>query len=121
MARVATLALALVCLAGQLSTVVHLAVVQHTTCEHGELVEAPLAVTVAQPGDPGVSAPDDAAPPHSHDHCVLNTSRRDGPRLARVSAPLATLEVALPRLCADAPPPASIPLIFVAPKSSPPA
>ena len=121
LARLATLALALVCLAGQLTTAAHLALVQHTTCEHGELVEA-APPGLAQAGDTGLSAPDEAAAAtHSHDHCVLNASRRDGPRFSRLLAPLAVSVLLPPSLRADLPPLPAIALILVAPKSSPPA
>jgi hypothetical protein len=76
-------------LAGQLSTLLHILVVEHQRCpEHGELVHAPVrrspphpwaALALAGGGDrPTVVAPADAAVEDStDDHCLSLAHRRD--------------------------------------------
>jgi len=112
--------LALLCLLGQLWTVVHLSVVQHVTCEHGELIELSPG-TGTQASDESISAQAFGAEPSDcHDHCLLNASRRDGPLVSRATALVTRLVLALPDLATRAAPLPSIPLILAAPKASPP-
>jgi hypothetical protein len=76
-----TVALAAICLVGQLSSVAHQVQVAHVTCpEHGELVHAeagapgqPAASESALPSYAAVPAP---PPAHDHDHCLVADFRR---------------------------------------------
>ncbi len=127
--RVLMASLAVLCLACQASTLVHLVVVAHVPCaEHGELIdvraEAPLAgaaAPVAHAAGLALVSPVAEPPPHSHDHCAVLATRREN---ALVSQPsLLVLDravVAQPRCTPDAAPPPAMRPLDVAPKSSPP-
>jgi hypothetical protein len=121
-----------VLLAGQLSTLLHVLVVEHQRCpEHGELVHAPFrhsppraqaALALAGGGDRAtVVAPTDAAADDStDDHCLSLVHRRD----ALVGGAAAQAPVLLQTAArATTPPPAIAPLArrwMLAPKTSPP-
>jgi hypothetical protein len=128
-ARRLTVALALLCLASQLSGLAHLAFVPHLACaEHGELVEAGPGLL---PGPaPGVAESVDAASPiaapvagHGHAHCLLSALRRTPATLSAAPA----LERPAPGVEGPASLgrperlPGALPVLAVAPKSSPPA
>jgi len=127
-----TLGLAALCLLAQLSGLVHLAFVAHVPCaEHGELVEAGAptsALPLQRAADDGAAVAAEPSPAdlpaHSHDHCAVTALRRtpvcplksyghidlsgDPGRGVRVSRESRAAR-------------AVIPLLAVAPKSSPPA
>lgn len=127
--RVLMASLAVLCLACQASTLVHLVVVAHVPCaEHGELIdvraEAPLAraaVPVLGAASVALVSPAAEPPPHSHDHCAVLATRRENARVSQ--PPLLVLDravVAQPRCTAEATSPAAMRPLDVAPKSSPP-
>jgi hypothetical protein len=119
-------------LAGQLSTLLHILVVEHQRCpEHGELVHAPVrrsppsllaALALAGTADrPTLIAPADAASEDSaDDHCLSLAHRRD----ALVNGAVAQKPIILQNSArATTPPPAIAPLArlwMLAPKTSPP-
>jgi hypothetical protein len=122
---------ALLCLAAQVLGFAHLALVRHTTClEHAEIVHAPAA-TPAQAaaararagltvrGDPGEAEGEG----HDDDHCLIVASRRRD--LASLGSHALTAideqpdAVAPVRAVHEEPAP-PVPLLFLAPKSSPP-
>jgi hypothetical protein len=114
---------ALALLAGQLSSVVHLLVVQHQRCpQHGELVHAAEGTPLASSprvGDGAALGPAESPEGHGHDHCLYLIHRPE------VMAPPGA--GALVTVLADAPfldkivaRPASFPLFRLAPKTSPP-
>jgi hypothetical protein len=119
--------LAVVALAGQVSSFAHLVLVRHVTCaEHGELVElgrehATASAAPTRQASATVAAAA-AESGHGHEHCLIAPMRRD--RLA-ASAPAALDSAHIDAygtigvLVADAVPP-PIAVIFLAPKNSPP-
>lgn len=128
--RVVMASLALLCLVAQASTLVHLVLVPHQACaEHGELIDAradgvPVPLARIHHALGSAAAVGRAAAPraHSHDHCAVLATRRDGARASQPSLALdhrAAEELPSPALCVSRP--ASIRLLDVAPKSSPPA
>ena len=124
-----TVALAVVCLAGQLSSVAHLVQVGHVTCaEHGELVHAEESApdigrpTPASDATLPSYAPESAAPPaHGHDHCLVAGLRRDV-CLVQESGPasVAQDEGRTVTPACDVARGASFALFRLAPKNSPP-
>lgn len=86
--RLASLALAALCVLGQLSGIFHLALVQHVVCpQHGDLVHADeLHTEVAAVQSPqlaglrsvsGVRGGETGVGSHQHDHCLLYAHRRE--------------------------------------------
>jgi hypothetical protein len=125
-------ALAALCLVGQLSSLAHMAVVRHVACsEHGELVHADEGRT-AGPARHTASESDSALPrlapvptppsAHGHDHCLVTTLRRERGVLPQQShlAGVAPAEQRLVGDGRDVPPVASFALFRLAPKNSPP-
>lgn len=130
-ARWTTLSLAALCLVAQLSGLAHLAIVPHVTCaEHGELLEASASTStwVIHPSSPGENFEVRSAEPgleaaagHSHDHCAVASMRRTpgdplGPTSTEVSAPVEQLR----RVGREPRVTTALPVLAVAPKSSPP-
>lgn len=130
-ARWTTLGLAALCLVAQLSGLAHLAFVPHVTCaEHGELLEASTSASAwsIHPSSPGESFEVRSAEPgpeaavgHSHNHCAVTSMRRTpgcplGPASTEVSAPVEPQR----RVGREPRVPTVLPLLAVAPKSSPP-
>jgi hypothetical protein len=120
---------ALLCLAAQALGLAHLALVRHATClEHAEFVHAPeiTARAVAQPAADPITEVDAqlALEGHEDDHCLVAASRRRDLAALDASAGQTWTTVAPPALRhvieteAPAPP---VPLLALAPKSSPPA
>jgi hypothetical protein len=122
--RIPALALAALALFGQLAGFAHLVAVDHVACEHGELVD------VAQPS-PALASHHDpdqsfhaatASQGREHEHCLLSPMRRDRAAVAletpRASPFSCDGPTPIAILASDIPAP--IPLILLAPKSSPP-
>ena len=119
-------ALAVVALAGQLSSFAHLVLVRHVTCaEHGDLIEVgrerAITTTVSRQAVTAVGAAS-AEETHGHEHCLIAPMRRD--RLALGSGAVhdsahidayGTIGVARAQAIAPA-----IAVIVLAPKNSPP-
>jgi hypothetical protein len=124
MARWMTLGLTVLWLATQLSVFAHLAFVPHVTClEHGELVDAGAQLAAAEAVERDVVAAQSAQwPEHAHDHCLLTAMRRTAARLIRNSVTIPALAAVEPGLqpAHEQPLAHVIPLLDVAPKSSPP-
>jgi hypothetical protein len=122
--RLPAISLAALALFGQLAGFAHLVAVDHVRCEHGELVDvAHHAPAVASHHDPDESFhAASAAETREHEHCLLSPMRRDHATVA--PRPSQSSIVACNRHSALATPgstvPAPIPLILLAPKSSPP-
>jgi hypothetical protein len=121
-----TVALAAICLGGQLSSVAHLVQVGHVTCaEHGELVHAEAGGAEPAPASDSALpayAPVSAPPPaHGHEHCLVAGLRRDF-CVIHDSAPAAVAPderpIAGPEV--DATRVAPFALFRLAPKNSPP-
>jgi hypothetical protein len=89
--RLLVTSLAVLCLACQASTLIHLMVVAHVPCvEHGELIDvrpdAPPAVVqppAAAAAHFALCAPGPVVPPHSHDHCAVLATRRESALLSQ--------------------------------------
>jgi hypothetical protein len=106
--------------------IVHLCVVEHSTCPmDGELVDTARVVThlvaTAAPGlreGPAQSSNES----HSHHHCTAETRRSSAAGRAALAQHRQTVEdsAASPPLDALLRPDASTPLLHVAPKASPP-
>jgi hypothetical protein len=123
---------ALLCLAGQVLGFAHLALVRHATClAHDEVVHAPAASAATAAHERAESArgradayPIEDGDGHEDDHCLVVASRRR--ELAPLDSAASAAIVAAPAPVASlhgvsqepAPP---VPLLFLAPKSSPPA
>ncbi len=120
-------ALAVVALAGQLSSFAHLVLVRHVTCaEHGDMIEVGrerviAAAATERAAEDSVAAASPAES-HGHEHCLVAPMRRD--RLAsRAGAVLdsshidayGTIGVARSETIAPA-----IAVLVLAPKNSPP-
>jgi len=119
------LSLALLCGGGPLASVVHLLLVRHVTCvEHGELIDADgKAPARRAASEPGLEVADGGAPAHDHDHCVVlahppSSDTAPSVEVAAADAPVAT-SLAAPAHALGHPHP--VPLLHLAPKSSPPA
>jgi hypothetical protein len=120
------LLIALGLLFAQVPSVLHLLLVQHATCEHGELVEV-----VGHPGERPRALPDDhrsegpqIAVSHAdgsgHDHCDALAVRHQLPEVGiSVAGPL-LLSIAAAPACSERGETRPVPLLSLAPKSSPP-
>ncbi len=107
-----------------------MAFVPHVTCaEHGELVEAstptsPWGRLVSSAAAPEVWADEstpEATPGHSHDHCIVTSMRRMTTFPLGLSSLVLAAPIAQPALGNSEPRlQATLPLLAVAPKSSPP-
>ena len=113
-------------LVAQLAGPLHLALVTHVTCEHGELIDAPARAgqEVGRSSDEATdvaTAGSDAVVSGEHDHCLANALRRQAgthsPSRLALSAPWRA--VLLP-VFVDGIAPRRAPL-SVAPKQGPPA
>jgi antitoxin (DNA-binding transcriptional repressor) of toxin-antitoxin stability system len=117
--------LALMCLLGQTSTLVHRTLVQHATCvEHGESVhvptrDRPVAHLTAAPEQAGLTAgiADEA---DQHDHCAAVDSRASAPRLAPDRALEAVVSRTFALVCTEAGLRPTVAAYLIAPKTSPP-
>jgi hypothetical protein len=124
---------ALLCLAAQLFGFAHLVLVRHATClEHAEMVHAPAATPAqaaaareraAGPGVRGDLGSLESAG-HEDDHCLVVASRRRdlaalGTDTASAVERPSDVSLVLPRVGEQPAPP--VPLLSLAPKSSPPA
>ena len=124
-----TAGVAIACLLTQASGLLHGLLVEHARCpEHGEAVHVGETGHAAHASAiPGATAALHAAAArveaHAHEHCALASDRRERAIAGRPS----TTATAAPRAVARAVPllslahPAQIPLLSLAPKSSPPA
>jgi hypothetical protein len=118
---------ALACLVGQGSSLAHLILIRHTTCaEHDALVHtsAPAAGGQVAPRGAAASAVPAEEAAHEDEHCLVASCRRiDLADQAVALAAPATLSYAEASSAVwRRPPPASpVPLLRLAPKSSPPA
>jgi len=128
-------ALAALCLVGQLFSFAHLGLVRHVTCpEHGELVHADGDALDAAAGaarSQRSQLSEDALPSygdvpslpsgHGHDHCLVTTLRRD--HLAHQpshAAVVAQPEQSIASHAGGDEPSAAFALFRLAPKNSPP-
>lgn len=141
--RILAMAVVAFSLVAQLSGFVHFLLVEHVVCpEHGELVHvdqlgAHPRSGKAHPGEPGLHADhgteDDGHPTlrsvsaedgHEHDHCAVRSERRETFALPPADLSSVVGIAAAPligALVARSEPAQSIPLLFLAPKNSPPA
>lgn len=127
--RVLVVVVAVLCLSSQLASFTHMLCVRHVTCpEHGELIDVP-AVAVGAPHAPAAEsiASDSGQAAHAHDHCLVAAIAAQA--MAPSSPPTRCEGAAGPvqrtteRVVArpePVPAPASIALLLLAPKSSPP-
>lgn len=122
--RLLALGLAFLCVLGQISSLVHLFVVQHAICpEHGELVETGEVGQAAPmlPAEPSLARRAEGAA-DSHDHCLAYFERRAGiEEPSSLGAPSAPPEEPPQRIALPLPLPPPLPTILTAPKNSPPA
>jgi len=109
-------------LAAQLWSVAHVATVAHATCaEHGESVEL-----LDSGGDghhcDGPCITQSTSPASHHDHCAAASFRRERSTATPLPACLRACHdaAANPELPFASPTPSPIPILFVAPKNSPP-
>jgi len=115
----AALVVAALLAVGPLFDEAHRATVRHVTCvEHGELIEAASS--------PAAEASNEAryvelALAHHHDHCSLAAHRTSPAPLAQPLDPIGEpVRAARDPLDPAIAPPAPVPLLLLAPKSSPP-
>ena len=117
------LALAVVCFGGQLSSIVHLALVRHATClEHGEPIHADGATPARRAGVDNAFEVAGGSPRHGHDHCPVSAATARGD----LAAPSAAASIPAGPGPSEGPSRAiplvrPVPLLLLAPKSSPPA
>jgi hypothetical protein len=117
---------AVACLLGQTSTLVHRTLVQHVTCaEHGDTVHVsaparplPLLASATVEG-PGLTAAV-AEEADLHEHCAAADSRSAAPRLAPDRALEAVPAQARTIPCAEADLRPAVASYLIAPKTSPP-
>jgi hypothetical protein len=129
--RVLLIALGL--LMAQVPMLLHMLLVAHTTCEHGELVEligpsrahplgrhtpAPVAKSAGQTDPPAVVA--DHADGSGHDHCNALAVRHRVSELPPCVAAASLLWIEPLALHGERAETRSVPLLSLAPKSSPP-
>jgi hypothetical protein len=131
------LLIALGLLIAQGPVLLHLLLVSHTTCEHGELVELsgdvhappPDASNRRHPSAPVAKRGNQADPPllvadhaesRGHDHCDALAVRQLVPELAPCVAAASLLWIEPRALRGERGETRSVPLLSLAPKSSPP-
>ena len=130
--RLFALATAMVFLVGQMAGFAHLVAVQHARCpDHGELIDVagpPAAQLIksgigGKPTSAGLTARDRGERGHKHEHCTVALKRRE--RSARAEpthfAATAPSLVALHDHAAYELAHLALPLLRLAPKTSPPA
>jgi len=118
------LALALVFFGGPLSSVVHQVLVRHAVCSlHGELIHDDGAAPERRAGADTAFEVAGASARHGHDHCQVLSLRPQGigvaPAAAAASVPAGPGASDNPATAVRLPHP--VPLLLLAPKSSPPA
>jgi hypothetical protein len=125
--RIAAVALACLSLVSNVASFTHLVLVQHVSCEHGELVDlghraAPPATRLTLGRRGAAIDSTSTSELHGHDHCLLAPTQRE--RLACHLAPASFALDLRPRpircrreVARVAP---AIPILAFAPKSSPP-
>jgi hypothetical protein len=125
--RVVAVALACLSLLGNVAGFAHLVLVQHVSCEHGELVHlgparSALAPQVGRDGDRTAIDAAGATEAHGHDHCLLAPTRREqlGVRREPASPTLAPRPLAVGAFADATATPPPIPILVLAPKNSPP-
>lgn len=122
--RLTAISLAALALFGQLASFAHLLAVDHVRCEHGELVDlAHHTPTVAAHRDADKSFhASSASETPEHEHCLLSPMRRDRAVVAQRTSQSSIVACDRDRATAALASfvPAPIPLILLAPKSSPP-
>jgi hypothetical protein len=117
---------AYLCLSAQLLGVLHVLVVRHATCpSHGELTHGVpvVAVTPVEPPADTAQGANPATVEHQDDHCLMMvTRRREMAGLTPCAAALGTLPApAAPLIAArEIPLVASLSVLGLAPKTSPP-
>ncbi len=124
--RVLLIALGL--LMAQVPMLLHLLLVAHTTCEHGELVELIAPIGASRPGPAAKSAGQtdppafvaDHADGRGHDHCDALAVRHRVPDLPPCVAAASLLWIEPLALHGERAETRSVPLLSLAPKSSPP-
>ena len=122
-------AVALLTLAGQLSSIGHLALSRHAICaEHGELIDVDEEVASATPASAeddlfSIDATAGSRSAHGHDHCSLAAHRRATTPACRAKIYVVSGDFTLGLRCleVDSPRPAPVATLRVAPKNSPPA
>jgi hypothetical protein len=127
--RAVACVVAMAAMLGQVAGYAHLAFTAHVRCaEHGELIEAGSSSGSAVTASLGSASPSHAridtagAAGHGHDHCAAAPHRRDRATHPFTHTFVATGQLGLvARITAQIGPPRAIDLLFVAPKSSPPA
>jgi hypothetical protein len=120
------LATAATLLLGQVASTVHLVAVEHQSCpEHGELIHARGQVPRSAPDQARTAVAPDQAPEggaHAHDPCLATAQESAAP--AGAGPPAGALRGDA-RRAPDVPPVRAarppLPLLLVAPKTSPPA
>jgi hypothetical protein len=134
--RLLLLGTAVVCLLGQATAFAHLALVRHATCpEHGRrpgarprdaraaVAQAPEALTGSLPGRRVSAPPPGQGDDHDEDHCLMAAFRRGSlaapDREAGQALPAPADPVLLPAQARTSRP-GPVPLLLLAPKSSPP-
>jgi hypothetical protein len=126
--RTAVLLTAIACLLGQGAGLAHLVLVRHATCvEHDALVHTSNGTPALARPRAGAAGPVVASVPaeasHEDDHCLVAGCRRDlaDPRAHAVGAVVVGFADPSPPASRPSPPPSPVPLLRLAPKSSPPA
>jgi hypothetical protein len=123
--RVLTWGLVAACLVGQLSAFIHLGLVRHAVCaEHGASTHATEAIAPvsreAAPGSGVQRRAPEAGP--GHGHCMVAAHQRERALSPGDTSVVPSLQAAGRRARAErSHPDAPIPLLRLAPKSSPPA
>jgi hypothetical protein len=126
------LLIALGLLLAQVPSLLHLLLVPHTTCEHGELVEIAEAAELADSaGHDPIAVPDrrsegaQIAVSHAsgsgHDHCDALAVRHQIPEVGVSVAAASLLSIELAPARGERGETRPVPLLSLAPKSSPPA
>jgi hypothetical protein len=124
------LLIALGLLIAQGPMLLHLLLVQHETCEHGELVEVPVGARVAASrpaipaaaranGSPTLS--EGAVAPGGHDHCDALAVRHRIPDVGPAIAAASLVWIAPIAAGGERAEVRAVPLLSLAPKGSPPA
>jgi hypothetical protein len=99
----------------------HLLLVAHTTCEHGELVHSPdRAQAAPAEHDRQVEVSAGHGGSEGHDHCDPSALRHLPDRFELALVPPALLAEAMPPSLRAAVGARAVPLLFLAPKCSPP-